>query len=116
MVMICGLTIKKKNEYLPLHHHEGVLSWVLWVKIPYEIEEERKQDLDDKGESVTACLNFSYFDIAGNQRSLPVPVDKSQEGVLMMFPSKLLHQVNPFYKSEGERISISGNIRYETVV
>jgi len=105
-----------KNEYVPLHHHEGVLSWVLWVKIPYDVNEERKEDLDDKGDSITASFNFCYFDIAGNQRTFPIAVDKSHEGVLMMFPSKLLHQVNPFYKSEGERISISGNIRYETVV
>jgi hypothetical protein len=107
---------QKKNEYVPLHHHEGVLSWVLWVKIPYDVNEERKEDLDDKGDAITTCFNFCYFDIAGNQRTLPIPVDKSQEGVLMMFPSKLLHQVNPFYKSDGERISVSGNIRYETVV
>jgi hypothetical protein len=107
---------QSKNEYVPLHHHEGVLSWVLWVKIPYDVKEEKKEDLNDKGDSVTASFNFCYFDIAGNQRTFPIAVDKSHEGVLMMFPSKLLHQVNPFYKSEGERISISGNIRYETVV
>ena len=37
-------------------------------------------------------------------------MEKEAEGYMVMFPSALLHQVFPFYKSSGERVSISGNI------
>ena len=40
-------------------------------------------------------------------------MEKEAEGYLVMFPSRLLHQVFPFYKSTGERISISGNVAIE---
>jgi hypothetical protein len=34
---------------------------------------------------------------------------------MVMFPAQMLHQVFPFYESDGERISISGNINIETL-
>ena len=35
---------------------------------------------------------------------------KEYEGKMLFFPSKLLHQVYPFYNCDEDRISISGNI------
>jgi dolichol kinase len=40
----------------------------------------------------------------------PVFVDKSMEGTVTMFPSSMIHCVYPFRTSDGERISIAGNI------
>jgi hypothetical protein len=33
-----------------------------------------------------------------------------KEGVILLFPSSLKHQVYPFYESDGVRVSVSGNI------
>ena len=39
-----------------------------------------------------------------------IDVDSDKEGVILLFPSRLRHQVYPFYNCDKERISISGNI------
>ena len=42
--------------------------------------------------------------------TLPLFIDKTWEGTIVMFPSWLNHSVYPFYTSDDYRISISGNI------
>ena len=37
-------------------------------------------------------------------------LDPSMEGYMVMFPSETQHCVYPFYTSDEERISISGNL------
>ena len=37
-------------------------------------------------------------------------IDKSWEGVMILFPADTAHQVYPFYTSDDYRISISGNL------
>ena len=41
---------------------------------------------------------------------LPVHVDKSYEGKMLMFPSFVQHGVYPFYTSDDYRITVSGNV------
>jgi Rps23 Pro-64 3,4-dihydroxylase Tpa1-like proline 4-hydroxylase len=36
------------------------------------------------------------------------------EGTMLFFPSKMMHQVHPFYNCDEDRISISGNILLNT--
>ena len=43
--------------------------------------------------------------------SIFLNVDKSFEGKMLMFPSKQMHAVNPFYTSDGYRITVSGNLK-----
>lgn len=105
---------QKKAEYLPMHVHEGVLSWVLWVQIPYDIDKERTGAKDNNG--MTSCFAFNYSDICGHMQAQSLPISKEHEGVLMMFPSKLQHIVYPFYTSDGERITISGNVKLQNKV
>ena len=37
-------------------------------------------------------------------------MEASDEGTMLFFPAMLKHQVYPFYNSDEDRISISGNI------
>ena len=37
-------------------------------------------------------------------------LSEKNEGTMLLFPSNLTHSVFPFYKSDEDRISISGNI------
>jgi len=104
---------QKKLEFNPLHCHDGILSFILFIKIPYNIEDELKvapgidavQNL--AGHLQFACPNKGFF------RSLEtksIPVDKKFEKKGLMFPALLYHTVYPFYKSEDLRITISGNL------
>lgn len=101
----------KKYDFNPLHSHSGVYSFVLWVQVPYDIEEEQKK-YDPNG-NVTGCFSFYYLTGLGDIATLNLPVDKSWEWRLAFFPAKMKHSVNPFYTSEDYRISISGNIKIQ---
>ena len=109
---------QKKYEFNPVHHHAGVLSFVIWVKIPYDLNEEEKYfpTTSLKTESHTSKFCFVYTDILGRIQHAALPVDKTWEGSIIMFPAKLHHCVYPFYTSDDYRISVSGNIRIKTTV
>lgn len=100
---------QQRHEFNPPHGHEGVYSFVIWVKIPYDLEEE-KNVFPDAKHSMTSMFGFVTTDILGRSHVNPIPVDKSYEGVICLFPSSLLHYVNPFFTSDKDRISVSGNI------
>ena len=101
---------QKKHEFNPVHHHSGVFSFAMWLKIPYSIEDEYKTFPHIlQHENITANFCFQYTDVLGDIQRYPIPADKSWENMLVFFPSKLRHFVNPFYTSDDYRISVSGN-------
>jgi hypothetical protein len=113
---------QKKYEFNPVHHHSGVLSFVIWIKIPYNLEDEVNYFPPVSGlpnenyrNSYTSKFSFYYNDILGRIVPASVPVDKSFEGTMLMFPASLSHAVYPFYTSDDYRISVSGNIRIKVL-
>lgn len=111
---------QKKHEFNPIHHHSGVLSFVIWLKIPYELNDELNYfplisgtSVDDRDNFYTSKFCFVYTDILGRIKLLPIPVDKTFEGTIIIFPASLQHTVYPFYTSDDYRISVSGNIRID---
>jgi len=109
---------QKKHEFNPIHHHSGALSFVIWLKIPYNLENEVNYfplisgtSDTNKDNFYTSKFCFVYNDVLGKIKQLAVPVDKTFEGTILMFPSSLQHTVYPFYTSDEYRISVSGNIR-----
>jgi hypothetical protein len=106
------VNIQQKHEFNPPHEHTGVMSFVIWMKIPYDLTEEEKFFPPVSGDANrTSKFTFHYSNLLGQHSHYMVEVDKSHEGTICIFPSKLNHSVNPFYTSDGYRISISGNIR-----
>lgn len=106
------VNFQKKNEYNPIHFHYEDVSWVIWVTIPYDLEEELKAaNVKDSNYKTASMFQFIYNKLDGGIDSLLLEIDKSWQGVLMMFPSYLKHQVYPFQTSDEHRISIAGNIR-----
>ena len=103
------VNIQKKYEYLPMHIHTGVLSYTIWIDIPYNIDEE----LGDHPNSTTSCFQFLYHDTIGNNWFKTIPVSKEYIGKIMIFPSSLPHIVYPFYSVDKERISVSGNLIFD---
>ena len=97
-----------QNEFNPSHDHIGIYSFVMWLQIPTDHKEQNKDNPCNI--KLTSSFQFSYLDIIGRMRQISYDLDKSWEGTMIFFPSKLVHQVYPFYNNDGSRISVSGNI------
>jgi hypothetical protein len=103
----------KKGEFNPNHNHPGALAvFVIWVTIPYNIEDEVQfnEYNNPMYPAKNSCFEFTYTALDGRIINSPIYVDKTYEGMVSMFPSTMIHCVYPFYTSDEERISIAGNI------
>ena len=103
------VNFQKKGDFNPLHHHTGSYSFVIWVRVPYKIEDEQARYSDVNGNEA-ASFNFYYTDAYGGIASVNLPVDETFEWKCAFFPSRLNHSVNPFSTSDEYRISVSGNV------
>lgn len=103
------VNFQEKHEFNPPHGHEGIYSFVIWMKIPYDLEQE-KDFFGKARRKMTSMFGFITTDILGRSHINPIPVDKDYEGVVCLFPSSLVHYVNPFFTSDDQRISVSGNV------
>jgi hypothetical protein len=99
---------QNKHEYLPNHSHGGVLSYTGWIKIPYDLAKERENNVKDR--ATAATFQITYLSTSGVQMLEQLPIDKSWERHMIVFPSNLQHCVYPFYTSDETRISFAGNI------
>lgn len=110
------VNFQKKFEFNPVHHHNGIFSFVIWIDIPYSIENEKKISLASKSKTqVPGCFQFYYTDSLGKISSHHIPADEKYNNCMLLFPSSLSHAVHPFYTSDNFRISISGNFIFETI-
>ena len=102
---------QKQNEFNPIHNHQGVYSFVIWMKIPYD---SKKQNLKDiarvSNNPQIGNFQFVYADILGRSESHEYRLSPEYEGTMLFFPAELDHMVYPFYDCDEDRISISGNI------
>jgi hypothetical protein len=95
-----------KNESNPLHTHEHDLSFVLFLEVPKNLLEEYNKQLgNSKPGSITFVYSLDDREELINQHTFFPSV-----GELFIFPACLNHFVNVF-RCEGERISVSGNIK-----
>jgi hypothetical protein len=106
---------QRKGEFNPVHDHGGILSFVIWLKMPYTIEDESTYfgtSIKPEQER-TATFNFYYTNSLGDITNTTIPVDKTYENTICIFPAKMKHAVYPFYTSDDYRISVSGNFCVE---
>lgn len=87
---------QRKNEYNPMHTHSGIVSFVIFADIPYGPEER----------------NTHRSNGAFQLEAEVLPVDKSWNGVILMFPSTTKHAVYPFKSTDTERVTVSGNLTW----
>tara|TARA_R100001129_G_scaffold186136_1_gene176594 strand:+ start:876 stop:1493 length:618 start_codon:yes stop_codon:yes gene_type:complete len=105
------VNFQKKYEFNPSHYHSGIFSFVIWIKIPSSYEKEKNLDFVKKSNSPRAnCFQFSYLNTLGKFCTYTYELSSKWENTMLLFPSSLIHSVYPFYLSDEERISISGNI------
>ena len=87
------VNFQRKNEFNAAHVHNGIYSFVIWLKCPSP-----------------ATFQFTYPNTLGGLNHLAYNTDSSYENMMILFPAQFLHQVYPFYESDEERVSIAGNI------
>ena len=111
----CWVNFQKKHEFNPLHKHTGVYSFVIWIQIPYLIEDEMDSpSVVDSNTKRRGCFEFAYTGTMGQIKTHPIMADKTMENYMILFPSTMLHSVYPFYTSDDYRISIAGNYLLST--
>ena len=108
------VNFQKENEFNPPHNHEGVFSFVIWIKIPTDWKEQHALPVSANSNDPKASnFEFQYITMLGNTGHYTYLLDKESEGRMLFFPASLIHTVYPFYNCDKERISISGNIHFE---
>ena len=100
-----------KTEFNPLHIHTGIISFVIWLKIPTDGKEQHNLPIAKNSNTPSASdFSFAYSDIIGNIQSYQIQLSPKDNGLMMVFPASLNHQVYPFYECDKKRVSISGNV------
>jgi len=105
------VNFQKKHEFNPVHNHSGLFSFVIFVRIPYNLEKEIKEGPGSLSNSnFSSCLQFHTTNALGRHCDEIVYVDKSYEGGIYFFNAETMHCVYPFFTSDDCRITVSGNI------
>mgnify|MGYP001158294291 CR=1 FL=1 len=108
------VNFSKKHEFNPIHDHNGVMSFVIWMRVPTEWHTQHELEMvQDSSMPCASNFQFFYQNIFGATRGINVEMDPLMEGCILLFPSLLQHQVYPFYENDGYRISISGNLCFD---
>ena len=95
-----------KNEYNPIHYHEGQLSGVGYLNIPKNMN--RNKMVKNKKIMTNGTIDF----INGQKSFLSKSIYSLNPklGDLMIFPNYLMHTAYPF-NVDGERRSFSFNVK-----
>ena len=106
---------QKQHEFNPPHEHAGEFSFIVFMKIPTYWKEQHA--LPFSTNSNTPCASDLQF-LMGQQQigrigTIQIPLSPEDEGRMLFFPAWLAHQVFPFYGTEEERVTISGNIIFQ---
>jgi len=78
-------------------------------------ENESKLQISKTNSPICTPGTFSFAYSDGVSRAVHpsfITLSPHMNGYCCIFPSDLAHQVHPFYTSDEDRISISGNISY----
>lgn len=104
---------QKENEYNPIHaHSRSEISGVIYIKTP-DVTGRRKIKSKEGHRENDGDILFPYSSSDREEDILSNGVIqiKPEKGLMLIFPSWLLHTVYPFV-GKGERRSISFNANY----
>jgi hypothetical protein len=97
------INFSQKHDFNPPHTHTGVLSFVIFCKVPKEIFEVQA----DSNHQQAGHIVFDYGEQISKLQGSEFPV-MPYENLMFIFPNELKHYV-PAYWIDAERISVSGN-------
>ena len=103
---------QKQHEFNPLHGHRGFCSFVVFMKIPTHWEEQHSLPFTTHS-NMPCASDFAFVWSKNNTSDIfkcTFPLSPKDEGRILFFPAWLEHLVHPFYGTEEERVTISGNI------
>jgi len=104
-----------ENEYNPAHFHTFCdLSAVLYLKIPKFSNRIEDGDLPKYKNNKDGQIELIYKSSDANACERGTMLVNPEPGMLLIFPSNLLHTVYPF-KGEGERRSVAFNSHWSAV-
>ena len=107
-IKIINLWVVKqlKNEYNPIHYHDGQLSGVGYLKIPKNMNQNKM--IKNKKINTNGTIDF----INGQRSFLSKSIYNLNPkiGDLVIFPNYLMHTAYPF-NINGERRSFSFNVK-----
>jgi hypothetical protein len=104
-----------RHEFSSIHKHDGVMSFVIWLTVPYTLESELAAR-----PHVPDYINFGgqfalhYTDSLGQISTKFLPVYNDWESTLCLFPAGTSHSVFPYYSSNQLRVSVAGNFTFDT--
>ena len=102
---------QKKHEFNPPHKHRGIFSFVVFMKIPTHWKEQHALPFSANSNTpVASDFAFLSGQHDGTVAPINIPLSPEDEGRILFFPAELTHMVYPFYGSDEERITMSGNI------
>ena len=107
-IKIINLWVVKqlKNEYNPIHYHNGQLSGVGYLKIPKNMNQNKT--IKNKKIKTNGTIDF----INGQRNFLSESIYNlnPKVGDLLLFPNYLMHTAYPFH-IDAERRSFSFNVK-----
>tara|TARA_B100000214_G_scaffold201468_1_gene145960 strand:+ start:689 stop:1351 length:663 start_codon:yes stop_codon:yes gene_type:complete len=110
------VNFQNQTEFNPSHRHSGILSFVIFMKIPTDWREQHELPFSSHSAGPAASdFCFAYSNILGETGEYPIFLDKDMQGTMIVFPSTLRHQVYPYYNCDDERITISGNMLWDVL-
>jgi len=95
-----------KNEYNPIHYHEGQLSGVGYLKIPKDMNQNKLV----KNKKIKTNGTIDFINGQNNFLSKSIYNLNPKIGDLLIFPNYLMHTAYPF-NVDGERRSFSFNVQ-----
>ena len=95
-----------KDEYNPIHYHDGDLSGVGYLKVPKNMT--KNKFLKNKKENTNGTIDFINGQRGFLSKSIFNVVPKQRD--LLIFPNYLMHTAYPFNIS-NERRSFSFNVK-----
>jgi len=100
---IMWINYQHQHDFNPPHTHRGVLSFVIFCKVPKRIfKEQAVSNSKDAGK-----LIFQYGENTGPLTGPLFPIEP-YEGLFLVFPANMNHYVPSFW-TDDERISVAGN-------
>lgn len=107
------VNFQRKYEFNPVHTHSGVFSFVIYLQIPFLWGDEAKTGPGrNANKNLAGHFSFIHNNSIGDIQTTSIPVDKSYENTLLLFPASMPHCVYPFYSSDEYRISVAGNMKF----
>ena len=100
------VNIINHNEHIPIHVHDGFLSFVWYLQIPDAIRDEWQEQIGNR-KHTQGCIEF----LSGSSDLLDLHFSPSTSD-FFLFTADHRHTVYPFKNENETRISMSGNISH----